>query len=150
MVRGHEDKGHRNTKKLVSTLALASTVALGTTATGLFMPMQTASAATNNCRFTNLHRGDSGYCVRMAQTLLKGPFTVNTGGFTANLAIDSSYGPATQAAAYKWQRVQGLKYDGVVGPQTWKSLCGFGVGGGASNTTPETRARFNAAFVATC
>lgn len=108
-----------------------------------------ASAATNSCRFTNLNRGETGYCVRMAQTLLKGPYTVNVGGFTANLAIDSSFGPATQAAAYKWQRVYGLKYDGVVGPQTWQSLCGFGAGA-SPNTTPASRATYNAAFFATC
>lgn len=110
----------------------------------------TANAATNSCRFYNYNRGDTGYCVRMAQTLLKGPYTVSFGGFTSNLALDGSYGPATQAAAYKWQRVYGLKYDGVVGPQTWKSLCSFGAGGGVSNTTYASRATYNAAFAATC
>lgn len=117
---------------------------------GSAMTAEPANAATNNCRYYNYSRYDTGYCVRMAQTLLKGPFTVNTGGFTANLATDSSFGPATQNAAYKWQRAYGLKYDGVVGPQTWRSLCNFGVGGGAQNTTPASKARFNAAFTATC
>ncbi|KNX36832.1 peptidoglycan-binding domain-containing protein [Luteipulveratus halotolerans] len=128
--------------------AAVAMTALATVATAV--SPAPASAATNSCRYTYVNRYDTGYCVRMAQTLLKGPFTVNTGGFTANLAIDGSFGPATEAATVKYQRSQGILVDGSVGPQTWGRLCSFGVGGGAQNTTPETIKRFNAAFDATC
>ncbi len=133
---------------LKSLSVIVAVFAMAVMVSGLSAP--SADAATNSCRYYNYNRGDTGYCVRMAQTLLKGPFTVNVGGFTANLATDSSYGPATEAAAYKWQRVYGLKYDGVVGPQTWRSLCSFGAGGGVPNTTAASRDRYNAAFSATC
>lgn len=37
----------------------------------------------------------------------------------AEIAIDSSFGPATDRATRSWQRTNGLHADGVVGPVTW-------------------------------
>lgn len=39
-----------------------------------------------------------------------------------DIAIDSDFGPATEAAVRGFQRVNKLVPDGIVGPRTWKSL----------------------------
>lgn len=128
-----------------------SVFALAVTVSSLTAP--SATAATNSCRYYNYNRGDTGYCVRMAQTLLKGPMEVSRGGYTASLSLDGSFGPATQSAAYKFQRYHGLKYDGVVGPQTWGKLCDPGVapyvGNGVFDNPTQVRA-FNYAHSVTC
>ncbi len=112
-----------------------------------------ANASANSCHYYNYNRGDSGYCVRMAQTLLKGPLEVSRGGYSAGLSLDGSFGPATQSATYKFQRYHGLKYDGVVGPQTWKKLCDSAVapyvGNGIYDNPTQVRA-FNYAHSVTC
>ncbi|MBC7764216.1 peptidoglycan-binding protein [Microbacteriaceae bacterium] len=56
---------------------------------------------------------------------MKGPMiTVSSySGYSPNLALDGSFGPATHAVTYKYQRHYELKYDGFVGPQTWRQLC---------------------------
>ncbi len=112
-----------------------------------------ANASANSCHYYNYNRGDSGYCVRMAQTLLKGPMEVSVDGYTAGLALDGSFGPATQKAAYKFQRYHGLKYDGVVGPQTWKKLCDPGFApyyGNGIYDNPQQVRTFNYAHSVTC
>jgi peptidoglycan hydrolase-like protein with peptidoglycan-binding domain len=39
--------------------------------------------------------------------------------FLGGLAIDGDFGKATLAAVNRYQRVNGLSVDGVVGPETW-------------------------------
>lgn len=43
-------------------------------------------------------------------------------GPTVALALDSIYGPLTEAAVVHWQRAMGLTADGIVGPITWGAM----------------------------
>jgi len=38
------------------------------------------------------------------------------------LSVDGDFGPKTEDGVELWQKANGLIADGVVGPQTWKSL----------------------------
>ena len=64
----------------------------------------------------NLRRGSKGEDVSVLQTAL------NQYGY--GLAVDGSFGPATQAAVRDYQSKNGLTVDGVVGTQTWGHLSG--------------------------
>jgi peptidoglycan hydrolase-like protein with peptidoglycan-binding domain len=51
----------------------------------------------------------------------------------AGLDTDGKFGPKTKAAVIAWQKKQkqtdkSIRVDGVVGPQTWKTLCATGPG----------------------
>lgn len=61
-----------------------------------------------------LRRGDSGWQVKRLQTRLRlhGSGVVRDGGF----------GPATEAAVMEFERVWGLKADGIAGSEVWKGL----------------------------
>jgi peptidoglycan hydrolase-like protein with peptidoglycan-binding domain len=62
-------------------------------------------------------RGDLSASVKSAQALLN---------LHAPLSIDGDFGPATETAAENFQKVFELVVDGIVGPQTWTTLCTFG------------------------
>lgn len=47
---------------------------------------------------------------------------VNSGYDVGPTGIDGKYGPRTEAAVRKYQKDKGIKVDGVVGPETMKSL----------------------------
>jgi peptidoglycan hydrolase-like protein with peptidoglycan-binding domain len=49
-------------------------------------------------------------------------FLVNLGN-GANLDVDNSFGPLTKAAIKNWQAKKKIKSDGIVGKQTWATLC---------------------------
>ena len=53
-----------------------------------------------------------------------------------NGVVDGVYGAQTASAVKYFQRRNGLRVDGVVGPQTWGAL---GLGGGGSTTTRRTQ-----------
>lgn len=61
-----------------------------------------------------LERGDTGPAVVEVQTILD--------GFGYTVIIDGRYGPQTEKAVRSWQRSNGLRVDGVVGPVTLDSL----------------------------
>jgi len=63
-------------------------------------------------------RGDLSGTVRNAQRLLN--------VHNANLAVDGSFGPATEQAVKNVQTVFKLAVDGIVGPATWTVLDTFG------------------------
>ena len=62
-----------------------------------------------------LRRGSKGQHVGGLQGILNGKAG-------QGLKLDGDFGPATERAVRNWQRFFGLGVDGIVGPQTWKSL----------------------------
>ncbi|HEX2130733.1 MAG TPA: peptidoglycan-binding protein [Actinophytocola sp.] len=64
-------------------------------------------------------RGDSGHHVQATQA------QVNAYGY--QLAVDGVFGAATLAAATDFQRQNRLTADGIVGPDTWRTLTGGAV-----------------------
>lgn len=57
-----------------------------------------------------IKRGDKGKAVQILQIIL------------GDLAVDGSFGPATQAATIAFQRKHNLDADGIVGRETWRAL----------------------------
>ena len=70
----------------------------------------------SSCTSKQYRRGSSGTCVKHIQTL------VNASG-AANLALDSSFGPATEKGVRAFQSARKIGVDGIVGPITWSNLC---------------------------
>lgn len=85
--------------------------------------------------------GQSGPCISAIQYIFNGlnPFFTqfkNVKPPAATLAVNGSYGPASQDAskppynntydqAMRWQDIAVISIDGYVGPQTWSKLCSF-------------------------
>jgi|GEM_PF-1774410 len=63
-----------------------------------------------------LQRGDTGRNVEVMQQLLK------DAGY--NVTIDGDFGNSTRNAVRKFQRVEAIQVDGVVGRETWDRLAG--------------------------
>ena len=79
----------------------------------------------------NLRRGSKGEDVSALQSAL------NQYGY--GLAVDGSFGPATQAAVRDYQSKNGLKVDGIVGTNTAGAL-GIGASAAAASTNPTNEA----------
>jgi len=62
-------------------------------------------------------QGSTGQPVRAVQVLLNDKF-----GYS--LAVDGTFGPATNDAVRDFQDDHDLAVDGIVGPQTWRMLIG--------------------------
>lgn len=67
-----------------------------------------------------LERGSRGAQVKTLQRLLKQLGYKDKGGKV--LAIDGSFGPATDYAVRKFQKKSGIGVDGIVGTKTWSKL----------------------------
>lgn len=61
-----------------------------------------------------LRYGDTGSDVKTLQTALNGR--------GASLAVDGEFGAKTRDAVKKFQRLNGLEDDGIVGAKTWAAL----------------------------
>lgn len=68
-------------------------------------------------RFPTLKRGDDGKAVKRAQKHLN---RLNLG--VTRPATDGSFGPKTGTAVREFQKIHGLKPDGVIGKRTWAKL----------------------------
>lgn len=60
--------------------------------------------------------GSSGQAVKAAQTQLK--------VYGYSLTVDGVFGAKTKSAAVAFQQKHKLQVDGVIGPNTWRSLLG--------------------------
>lgn len=74
-----------------------------------------AGAPTGHTGHPILRMGDNGPAVEELQRELSA--ALGTG-----IAVDGDFGPATKAAVLAFQKREGLKADGVVGPLTWGAL----------------------------
>ena len=103
------------------TSTTGSTAATTTTQAGLIAATTTASttaARVVTSPSDNVKLGDSGSGVKQIQTALKAQ------GYA--VTVDGTFGPKTDTAVKAFQKKNGLKQDGVVGPKTWAKLSGSG------------------------
>lgn len=64
-----------------------------------------------------LEKGDSGSSVRALQILL-----IGNGQWCGGYGADGKFGSGTEASVRAYQKVKGLRIDGIVGNDTWSSL----------------------------
>jgi zinc D-Ala-D-Ala carboxypeptidase len=103
-----------------------SLVAAGLTTSLLLTPVAVGHASTvaaapevlAGCPRT-ISQGDRGDTVEYLQDLLN---TYWDGLGEPNQATDGIFGPVTYARLKKFQDWEGLKADGIAGPQTWKAF----------------------------
>lgn len=121
-------------KKVLTTLAVG-VFALGLSVLVNSLQPQQASAA--SCTSRLFASGSRSVCVKYIQQILNAeiyfsqtPAACN-GAFyhqgSSLLAADSIYGPKTRSEVIKFQKGRCLKSDGIVGQQTWRSLCQAGL-----------------------
>lgn len=80
----------------------------------------TEEVTTVSVELTVCKKGMKGYPeIKTIQRLLR---SMGYTGGGAALAIDGSFGPATDEAVRKFQNNRGLSVDGSVGPATWRAL----------------------------
>ena len=70
----------------------------------------TVDAESEEYEMPLIKRGDKGKAVKILQIIL------------GDLAVDGSFGPATQAAIIAFQKKHNLEADGIVGKETWRAL----------------------------
>jgi zinc D-Ala-D-Ala carboxypeptidase len=92
-------------------------VALGASAVATVVGAPAAHADACYTWGRNLSNGTSGEDVRQLQIRIAG-----WSGFQNHIAIDGSFGPATQAALQRFQSAYGLTADGVAGPATYSKI----------------------------
>lgn len=113
-------------RRLASTLAATVLAAGGVVATTALA--SSPADAAGSCVSYNYSQGGTSTCISYIQQMVN--WQNNAYGVSApHLAIDGAFGPQTKAAVVAFQRNRGLTADGIVGPQTWRALCGVAVGG---------------------
>jgi peptidoglycan hydrolase-like protein with peptidoglycan-binding domain len=101
---------------LVGALANTTPAALATAPAAMPLALTGCQPAAPTLPWPVLRIGSRGADVTALQHMLRGWSN------RFSLAADGRYGPRTAAAVRTFQRVRGLRVDGVVGPQTWGSL----------------------------
>lgn len=92
----------------------------GVSRTATESPVQATQLQNSIENGRNVHRGSRGPAVEELQTML------NRSGVQPPLAVDGQFGPLTQQAVRDYQTRQGIKIDGIVGPETLGRLLGPG------------------------
>ncbi|MBP2411769.1 peptidoglycan hydrolase-like protein with peptidoglycan-binding domain [Arthrobacter stackebrandtii] len=128
-------KKSRSFKTAIASLALAMAFG-GVTSVAAPAPAEAAGKCVNY----NYSYGGYSSCVGNIQVLLNA-FRPRMGSTYAPLAVDNKFGPATKAAVIKFQKFWGLTPDGIVGAQTWNSMCQPHMGPGPIAWYPYTAAR---------
>ncbi|MCA1011730.1 NlpC/P60 family protein [Halobacillus halophilus] len=113
-------KSRSSVRKYVVSSTVAATIVLSPMATqGVFAQANPDQIEENNTSETSeisfLHRGDQGEGVEALQTELQ-----SLGYYTYSL--DGLFGPITEDAVEEFQADQGLKVDGLAGPNTMAAL----------------------------
>jgi peptidoglycan hydrolase-like protein with peptidoglycan-binding domain len=123
------------TKRRISTFVLGAVLA----ASFVVVPAGSASAA-SKCTQNVYASGGYATCIGYIQIMLN-EWARSYGIRT--IAVDNSFGPATKARvkAFQWDMWNPpLAQDGVVGPATWRALCGYGRNGPAAVKQAATKA----------
>jgi len=79
-----------------------------------YNPPKSAPQSTTGA-YPTLRKGSKGGYVKELQTLLNY-------GYGAHLAVDGIFGSLTEIAVISFQKMRGLRGDGIVGPKTWAEL----------------------------
>lgn len=102
------------TTATAATVVSTSTTAAKTTTTTKTTATTTPAARVVTSPSDNVRLGDSGTGVEQIQTALKAH------GY--NIGVDGKFGSVTDKAVRDFQKKNGLKVDGIVGPKTWAKL----------------------------
>lgn len=91
---------------------------------GLVVVAAPSDASTGTCVYSPLEqRGSNGPCVGYLQRMLNGLNVWHKYDTHAALKIDNDFGPLTEAKVKAYQKSMFIKVDGIVGPQSWQTLC---------------------------
>jgi len=93
---------------------------------GVQMYQDTTTGAAS-CVSKTYNEGDSGSCVKHAQTLLNYKIAKNAPNI-AKLSTDGSFGPKTKAAVKAFQKYWQLSQTSTINKSTWGSLCSAQMG----------------------
>lgn len=108
---------------------------------GLYLSLTHADAV--KCTATSYTSGASGTCTQDIQEMLNGANAGKSFSSTAPLITDGQFGPLTLAKTKAFQQWAKLANDGIVGPNTWATLCtnaGGGVPAASQNAIEKTGA----------
>lgn len=107
---------------LATALVLAPAVAPSGLAPGAEAAVRSCSTTTPATSRPTLRRGDTGSCVGVLQRLL-----IAKGYSVGSSGADGSFGSATYLGVRRFQSAYvGVTIDGIVGPQTWRTLVSGG------------------------
>ncbi|MDF0514177.1 peptidoglycan-binding domain-containing protein [Agromyces sp. H3Y2-19a] len=95
-------------------------------------------------------RGGYSTCVGQIQRMLNG--VQSAYGLGSALAVDNSFGPATESQVRKFQSWVYITSDGIVGRNTWNTLCSYAgqVNFAYASSSAAKRTAWQAAYDAGC
>lgn len=112
----------------IAALAMTALLGIGISPAQAADQLPGSPTCTVNSDHVTVKKGNNGNSVREVQCWLN-----RQAG--AGLTVDGKFGSATDTAVRNWQRSHGLSVDGVVGPNTWRSLFNAG------NSAPSNSSR---------